>query len=53
MIHITLISGLWTGPGQEEDIDPVENDEAMERYIERRRREFYKEWNEYQEKAYE
>ena len=40
-------------PGQEEDIDPVENDEAMERYIERRRREFYKEWNEYQEKAYE
>ena len=36
------------GPGQEEDID-----EAMERYIERRRREFYKEWNEYQEKAYE
>ena len=41
------------GPGQEEDIDPVENDTAMERYIERRRREFYKEWNEYQEKAYE
>ena len=40
-------------PGQEEDIDPVENDEAMERYIERRRREFYKEWNEYQTKAYE
>ena len=31
-------------PGQEEDIDPVENDKAMERYIERRRREFYKEW---------
>lgn len=39
-------------PDQEEDIDPTESDGALEEYIERRRREFYKEWNEYLTKAY-
>lgn len=38
---------------EEEDIDPMESDEALEEYIERRRREFYDEWSEYQAKAYE
>lgn len=38
---------------QDEDIDPMESDEALEEYIERRRREFYNDWNEYQTKAYE
>ena len=38
---------------QYDNIDPIESDEALEEYIERRRREFYREWNEYQTKAYE
>lgn len=37
----------------EEDIDPMESDEALEEYIERRRKEFHNEWNEYQTKAYD
>lgn len=55
-MHDTYNPVFWSvgyAPGHEEDIDPLENDEAMERYIEHRRREFYKEWNEYQEKTYE
>lgn len=36
----------------EEDIDPMENDEAMEEYIERRRLEFYEEWFQYLDEAY-
>lgn len=38
---------------QEDDIDPMESDEALEEYIERRRHEFQDEWNEYQSKAYD
>lgn len=47
--------GFWSvdyAPTREEDIDPMESDEALEEYIERRRREFHKEWNEYLTKAY-
>lgn len=31
----------------DEEIDPMENDEAMEEYIERRRVEFHDEWFQY------
>lgn len=51
----TYDHGFWPADytrDQEEDIDPMESDEALEEYIERRRREFYKEWNEYLAKAY-
>lgn len=34
-------------PPQEEDIDPMESDEDMAEYIERRRSEFYEEWFRY------
>lgn len=34
---------------QEEDIDPMESDEAMEKYIERCRAEFHEEWFQYLE----
>lgn len=52
----TYKPGFWSvdyAPAKEEDIDPMENDEALEEYIERRRREFHDEWNEYQTKAYD
>lgn len=50
---------MWIGyinlddKNQYDNIDPMENDEALEEYIERRRREFHNDWNEYQTKAYE
>ncbi len=37
----------------DEEIDPLESDEAMEEYIERRRHEFYREWYKYLESACE
>lgn len=40
-------------PVQDEDIDPMDSDEAMEDYIERRRKEFHDEWSEYLNGAYE
>lgn len=46
----TYKPGFWSVDyiyTQEEDIDPEEDDEALEEYIERRRIEFYKEWNAY------
>ena len=52
----TYKPGFWSvdyAPAKEEDIDPMESDEALEEYIERRRREFHSEWSEYQVKAYE
>lgn len=51
----TYNPNFWSvdyAPAQE-DIDPMESEEALEEYIERRRREFHDEWNEYQSKAYE
>lgn len=50
---------MWIGyinlddKNQCDNIDPMESDEALEEYIERRRREFHNDWNEYQTKAYE
>lgn len=38
-------------PPQEEDIDPMESDETMEEYIERRRSEFHEEWFQYLDEA--
>lgn len=48
---------MWIGYGPideeelETDIDPMESDEAMEEYIERRREEFREEWFRYLECA--
>lgn len=38
-------------PPREEDIEPLDSDGTMERYIERGRLEFYEEWFEYLEEA--
>lgn len=46
----TYKPGFWSvdySPTLEDDIDPAESDEDLEEYIERRREEFHKEWNEY------
>lgn len=46
----TYKPGFWSvdyTPVQKESIDPMESDEALEEYIERRRMEFFSEWNEY------
>lgn len=52
----TYKPGFWSvdyTPTQKDDIDPMDSDEAMEAYIERRRKEFRDEWDEYLTGAYE
>lgn len=55
-MHDTYKPGFWAADyvqSQQDDIDPMESDEALEAYIENRRREFYCEWAEYLDGAYD